>query len=116
MEDAKGVTKNRLLVSSCTEQELNLVLSQPLAQGMAANVPLSRIAVPEVFNIPSRHLQVMRSIPAQSVLGCVVGMKRPEHVKSNMEVVKKAPMTRTDFFAGIKPVLRQEFIEDALDM
>jgi len=61
---------------------------------MAANVPLSRIAVPEVFNVSARHLQVMRSIPAQSVLGVVVGMKRPEHVKANLEVIKKAPMTR----------------------
>jgi len=89
-------------------------LSQPLAQGMTARVPLSRIAVPEVYNIPARHLQVMRSVPAQSVIGCLVGMKRPEHVKANLEIAKKAPMTRNDFFAGIKPILRSEFIEDAL--
>ena len=55
-EDEQGVTKSKLLVSSCSDQELNLVLSQPLAQGMTANVPLSRIAVPDVYNIPARHL------------------------------------------------------------
>ena len=73
---------------------------------MTARVPLSRIAVPEVYNVPARHLQVMRSVPAQSVIGCVVGMKKPEHVKANLEVIKKAPMSRHDFFGGIKPVVR----------
>ena len=83
---------------------------------MATNVPLSRIAVPDVYNIPARHLQMIRSLPSQSLLGAIVGMKRPEHVKANLEVVKKAPMSRQDFFDSIKPILRQEFIEDALDM
>jgi len=58
----------------------------------------------------------MRSIPAKSVLGTVVGMKKPDHVKANLEIVKRAPMTTTDFFEGIKPVLRSEFIEEALEM
>ena len=83
---------------------------------MVARTPLSRIAVPDVYNVPARHLQLIRSIPAKSVLGTVVGMKNPEHVKANLEVVKKAPMTTTDFFEGIKPVLRSEFLEEALDM
>ena len=115
-EDDSGVTKNKLLCSSCTEQQLNLVLSQPLAQGMTSNVPLSKYAVPGVFNIPARHLQLIRSIPAQSVLGTVVGMKQQAHVHANLEIVKKAPMTKEEFFDGIKPVLRQEFIEDVLEM
>ena len=103
-------------MTSCTEQQLNLVITQPLAQGMTARVPLSRYAVPDVYNIPARHLQLMRSLPAKSVLGTVVGMKKMDHVKANLEIVKKAPMTRTDFFDGIKPVLRSEFIEDSLNM
>jgi len=103
-------------VTSCAEQQLNLVLTQPLAQGMIAKVPLSRMAVPEVHNIPARHLQLMRSVPSQSIVSSIVGMKRPEHVRSNLEVVKKAPMSRTDFFEGIKPILRSEFIEDVIEM
>ena len=83
---------------------------------MTANVPLSKYAVPDVYNIPARHLQLIRSIPAKSVLGTVVGMKKQEHVRGNLEVVKRAPMSLTDFFDGIKPVLRSEFIEDSLDM
>ena len=64
-----------MLVSACTDLDLNLVLSQPLAQGMTATVPLSRYAVPEIYNVAARHLQLMRSIPSKSVLSCVVGMK-----------------------------------------
>ena len=105
-----------MLVTACTDMELNLVLSQPLAQGMTASVPLSRYAVPDIYNIPARHLQLMRSIPAKSVLSSVVGMKKQEHVRANLEVVKKAPMTQNNFLASIRPILRSEFIEDALEM
>lgn len=82
---------------------------------MATNIPLSRIAVPEVYNLSARHLQVMRSIPSKSVLSTVVGMKEQDHVRQNLEVVKKPLLTKEEFLAGIKPVKRSEFIEDALD-
>ena len=59
---------------------------------------------------------MMRSVPGQSVLSAVVGMKKQEHVKANLEIVKKAPMTNTEFFEGIKPIKRTEFIEDIVDM
>ena len=81
---------------------------------MTASVPISKYAVPDVFNIPARHLQLVRSVPSKSVLGTVVGMKQQAHVKANIEIVKKAPMTKSDFFEGIKPVLRSEFVEEAL--
>lgn len=35
---------------------------------------------------------------------------------ANLEIVKKAPMSKEEFFDGIKPILRQEFIEEALEM
>ena len=73
-------------------------------------------AVPDVYNIPARHLQLIRSIPNKSVLSAVVGMKKQTHVRANLEVVKKAPMSRTDFINSVRPVLRSEFIEDSLDM
>ena len=59
---------------------------------------------------------MMRSVPGQSVLSVVVGMKQQEHVKANLEVVKKAPMTTSELFEGIKPVKRTEFIEDVVEM
>ena len=59
---------------------------------------------------------MIRSLPTRSILSAVVGMKQQEHVRANLEIVKKAPMTRNDFFEGIKPLLRTEFIEDDLNM
>jgi hypothetical protein len=114
-EDKKGVTTNKTLVSTCTELDLNLMTSQPLVQGMATTIPLSRIAVPNVYNLSARHLQLFRSIPSKSVLSTVVGMKEPDHVRQNLEVIKKPLLTKEEFLAGIKPVKRSEYIEEALD-
>ena len=83
---------------------------------MVARVPLSRYAVPDVYDLAARHLQLMRSVPSKSVLGTVVGMKSPEHVKSNLEIIKKPAMTIQEFADSVKPVLRSEFIEDSLEM
>ena len=82
---------------------------------MASSIPLSRLAVPKVYNLCARHLQMLRSIPSKSVLSTVVGMKEPDHVRQNLEVIKKPLMTKDVFMAGIKPIKRSEFIEDALD-
>ena len=116
VEDADGVGKNKILAAACSDLELNLMLSQPLLQGMVANTPLSRIAVPEITNFTARHLQLMRSIPSKSIMSVVVGMKHPKHVKANLEVISKAPMNRQEFLDGVKPITRTEFIEDTLQM
>jgi|LakMenEpi03Aug12_release.lakeMendotaPanAssembly.Ray.scaffolds.fasta_scaffold6647184_1 hypothetical protein len=39
-----------------SDLEINLVTSQPLLQGMAAKIPLSKLAVPEMYHLASRHL------------------------------------------------------------
>lgn len=84
-------------------------------QGMAANVPISRVAVPDVYNIAARHLQLIRSVPSQSVLSTLVGMKEPSNIRANLEVIKKPLMTRSEFMDAIKPIRRKEFIEEELE-
>lgn len=69
-----------------------------------------------VFNIPARHLQLMRSIPGRALKSTLVGMKQLENVRGNLEVVKKPLMTREEFFDTLKPHRRQEYIEEELDM
>ena len=115
VEDDNKVSKNRALVQCCADLHLNLVTSQPLMQGLATTIPLSRIAVPNIYNIAARHLQMIRSMPSKSVLSTVVGMKEPDHVRQNLEVVKRPLLTKEEFMAGIKPVKRSEYIETALD-
>ena len=58
----------------------------------------------------------MRSIPGKALKSTLVGMKNPENVRGNLEVVKKPLMTREEFFDTLKPHRRQEFIEEELDM
>lgn len=108
-----GVERPKILVGALTDLQINLVTSQPLLQGMCANIPLSKVAV-EMFNLSARHLQFVRSIPSKCLVSTLVGMKRPEHVRSNLEVAKKAPLSRQDFFGVIKPMRRSEFIEESL--
>lgn len=43
-------------------------------------------------------------------------MKQVEHVRGNLEVVRKGLMTREEFFDTLKPHRRQEYIEEELDM
>ena len=84
-------------------------------QGMVARIPLSRVAVPDIYNLSARHLQLIRSVPSQSVVSTLVGMKEPSNVRANLEVIKKPLMTRQEFLEAIKPVRRTEFIEEELD-
>ena len=78
-------------------------------------MPLSRSNM-SIFNIPARHLQFMRSIPSRALKSTLVGMKDVEHVRGNLEVVKKAIMSREEFFDSLKPHRRQEYIEEELDL
>jgi hypothetical protein len=43
-------------------------------------------------------------------------MKSQEHVRENLEVIKKGLLSREDFFDVLKPHRRTEFIEEELDM
>jgi hypothetical protein len=82
---------------------------------MASNIPLSKLAIPDMYNLSSRHLQFVRSIPANCLVSTVVGMKQPDHVLENLDVIKKPPMSRQDFLAVMKPIRRSEFIEEGLE-
>ena len=113
-EDKEGVKRNKILVGCLTDLKLNLITSQPLAQGLISRIPLSRLAVPDVYNLPARHIQFVRSIPSRCLVSTVVGMKKPDHVRQNLEVIKQAPMTRQDFLDVVKPVRRHEFIEESI--
>jgi hypothetical protein len=50
-----GVQRPKILVGALTDLQINLVTSQPLLQGMCANIPLSKVAV-EMYNLSARHL------------------------------------------------------------
>ena len=89
---------------------MNLVSSQPLFQGKLAQLNLPNQM--GVFNTASRHLQLIRSIPTKCLVSTLVGMKDPRNVKYNLEVVKKPPMTREEWFDVLKPKKRVEHVDE----
>lgn len=103
-----------MFVAACGELELNVMASQPLAQGMAANIPLSRLAIPGPYNLAARHLQLLRSIPSKSLKSTLVGMKSTDNVRANLEVVQKPPLTREEFFEALVPGRRIEYTDDEM--
>lgn len=111
-KEEKVATK-QILVAACNMLKINLISSQPLFQGK-----LSQLNLPNqmgVFNTASRHLQLVRSIPTQCLLTTLIGMKDPRHVKYNLEVVRKAPMTREDWFDVLKPKKRVEHVDEEVE-
>lgn len=104
-----------MLLAVCNDLEINVISSQPLLQGQLANLPLSRQSI-QVFNVGARHLQFSRSIPSSALKSTLVGMKENEHVRGNLEVIRKPLMKREEFFETLKPHRRSEFIEEELDM
>jgi len=45
----------------------------------------------------------MRSIPSKALKSTLIGMKDNEHVRGNLEVVRKPLMKREEFFDSLKP-------------
>eukprot|EP00347_Sterkiella_histriomuscorum_P019348 403341986 len=109
------VQRQKILLQVCNDLQLNVISSQTLLQGYCARIPLSR-SHNSVFNIPARHLQMIRSIPSKALKSSLVGMKEVEHVRGNLEVIKKPLMKREDFFDALKPSRRTEYIEEELEM
>lgn len=113
-EGADGVERQMMAVAACAEMGLNVISSQALMQGMAANIPLSREALNGVYNMGARHLQLLRSIPIKSLKSTLVGMKSVEHVRGNLEVIQKQLLSREEFFAALGPIRRRPYVEDEI--
>ena len=45
------VERPKILIGCCTDFQINVVGAQPLLQGLVANLPLSKIAVPDIHNL-----------------------------------------------------------------
>lgn len=74
VEGDDKVVRNKILLPACADFGINVIGTQPLLQGLLSAMPLSRAHM-NVFNIPARHLQLMRSIPGRSLKSTMVGMK-----------------------------------------
>lgn len=98
------------LTAVCSELKVNLISSSPLLQGYLINLPLEN----SLFNVKynsAKHLQLIRSIPAESLKSTLVGMKQQANLKQNLEVIGKPPLTTQQFYEVLAPKKRTPFIE-----
>jgi hypothetical protein len=98
------------LTAVCNSLKINLISCSPLMQGYINNLPLENVVF-NVKNNSSKHLQLIRSIPAECLKSTLVGMKTQAFIKTNMELLKKSPLTSQQFYEILAPKKRQPFIE-----
>ena len=82
-------------IEAAQELEITPIASAALAQGseLKKMLPLLRSKSKEPLTIAQQALQFTRSIPGIST--ALVGMKKPEHVAQNLELVKLPPFQAT---------------------
>jgi hypothetical protein len=105
----KGVTPVTL-TAACSALKINLISSSPLMQGYLLNLPLEN----NVFNVKhnsAKHLQLIRSIPAESLKSTLVGMKSLTNIKRNLELISKSPLSSVEFYEILAPKKRTPFVE-----
>jgi aryl-alcohol dehydrogenase-like predicted oxidoreductase len=97
------------VTAMCNLYKINLISSSPLLQGLLLDMPLEN-KIGLKYN-PSKHLQIIRSIPAESLKSTLVGMKSQNHIKSNLEVLKVPRLTPLEFYELLTPKKRSPHIE-----
>jgi aryl-alcohol dehydrogenase-like predicted oxidoreductase len=102
------------LTAVCNVLKINLISSSPLMQGYMVNLPLEN-SLFNVRNNAAKHLQLIRSIPAESLKCTLVGMKTQANIKTNLELISKPPLTPKEFYDILAPKKRQPFIEKEVD-
>ena len=110
----KGITP-MTLTAACSNLKINLISCSPLMQGYIINLPLEN-GLFQVKNNSSKHLQLIRSIPAECLKSTLVGMKNQIHIKKNLELYGKAPLTSKEFYEILSPKKRAPFIEKEADL
>lgn len=112
-DQEKGVTAVTL-TAACSALGVNLISCSPLMQGYIVNLPLENVLF-NVKNNSAKHLQLIRSVPAESLKCTLVGMKSITNIKTNLEVIAKPPLTSQQFYDILAPKKRTPFVEKNLD-
>jgi hypothetical protein len=108
-----GVVTPVTLTAVCNALKINMISSSPLMQGYLINLPLEN-SLFNVKNLSAKHIQLIRSIPADSLKSTLVGMNNQVHIRSNLEVISKPPLTSKEFYEILAPKKRTPFVEKEL--
>ncbi|KAM3131576.1 hypothetical protein pb186bvf_016360 [Paramecium bursaria] len=93
--------------------KINLVISSPLMGGTMTQVPM-----PDSLRcqyLGAKHIQFVRSIPAEAIKTILVGQKANRHTKQNLEVIHTQPLSPDEFWELLRPSKRKQQPEDELD-
>ena len=101
------------LTAVCNALKINMISSSPLMQGYIINLPLENNLF-NVKNLSAKHIQLIRSIPADSLKSTLIGMNNQVHIRTNLEVISKPPLTSKEFYDILAPKKRQPFVEKEL--
>jgi len=110
----KDISVPVTLTAACSSLGINLISCSPLMQGYLVNLPLENV----VFNVKhnsSKHLQLIRSIPADSLKSTLVGMKSTANIKTNIEIISKPRLTSQQFYNILAPKKRVPFVEKDIE-
>jgi hypothetical protein len=113
-KDAEKGVRPVTLTAVCSALKINLISSSPLMQGYLLNLPLENNLF-NVKNLSAKHIQLIRSIPAECLKSTLVGMKNQIHIRNNLEVISKPPLTTKEFFDILAPKKRQPFVEKEVE-
>jgi hypothetical protein len=102
------------MTAACNNLKINLISCSPLMQGYMNNLPLENVLFNVKYNA-SKHIQLIRSIPAECLKSTLVGMKSNTFIKSNLEVIRKPPLSLQQFYEILAPKKRTPFIEKEVD-
>lgn len=105
-------TKNSTatLTAVCARSKINVITSSPLLQGILTELPLEN----KIFKVKSnvaKHLQFIRSIPAEAIKSTLVGMKNQVHLHNNLEVSRVPRLSSKEFYEVLAPKKRAPYIE-----
>jgi aryl-alcohol dehydrogenase-like predicted oxidoreductase len=81
---------------------INVITSSPLLQGKLLDLKLSKTML-NVEPQGAKHIQLVRSIPSDSIKTVLVGMKNPRNVTQNIQLAYSEPLTKEDFWNYLKP-------------
>ena len=101
---------NTTLTALCNHYKINLISSSPLMQGVLVNLPLEN-SVLKVRHNASKHIQLIRSIPADCIKSTLIGMKNQVNIKNNLEVSRVSPLSASEFYEVLSPKKRAPYIE-----
>ncbi|CAG9314966.1 unnamed protein product [Blepharisma stoltei] len=91
-----------ILLNVAKKLRINIMVSSPLLQGKILELKLSRSMLGIELQA-AKHVQLIRSIPSESIKSVLIGMKTPRNVTMNTQIGFVESLNREEFWHILKP-------------